>query len=146
MNNEFENIVPWNGAKDTGRDVRLKWQRNFERIKANFEEVLELLNEVDIDKFSQFFLRKDQPDGTKFQLTIGEFIDSMIAGKGIGLFPDGRMQADRVEVRGSMTVKELLFNRWFAQEGNVVFSEAGTIERIEKLDDGTWDLYLRRRW
>ena len=97
MDNEFENIVPWNGAKDTGRDVRLKWQRNFERIKANFEEVLELLNEVDIDKFSQYFLRKDQPDGTKFQLTIGEFIDSMIAGKGIGLFPDGRMQADRVE-------------------------------------------------
>lgn len=92
------------------------------------------------------YIRKDQPDGTKFQLTIGEFIDSMIAGKGIGLFPDGRMQADRVEVRGSMTVKELLFNRWFAQEGNVVFSEAGTIERIEKLDDGTWDLYLRRRW
>ena len=146
MDNEFENIVPWNGAKDTGRDVRLKWQRNFERIKANFEEVLELLNEVDIDKFSQYFLRKDQPDGTKFLLTIGEFIDSMIAGKGIGLFPDGRMQADRVEVRRSMTVKELLFNRWFAQEGNVVFSEAGTIERIEKLDDGTWDLYLRRRW
>lgn len=92
------------------------------------------------------YIRKDQPDGTKFLLTIGEFIDSMIAGKGIGLFPDGRMQADRVEVRGSMTVKELLFNRWFAQEGNVVFSEAGTIERIEKLDDGTWDLYLRRRW
>lgn len=92
------------------------------------------------------YIRKDQPDGTKFLLAIGEFIDSMIAGKGIGLFPDGRMQADRVEVRGSMTVKELLFNRWFAQEGNVVFSEAGTIERIEKLDDGTWDLYLRRRW
>lgn len=92
------------------------------------------------------YIRKDQPDGTKFLLAIGEFIDSMIAGKGIGLFPDGRMQADRVEVRGSMTVKELLFNRWFAKEGNVVFSEAGTIERIEKLDDGTWDLYLRRRW
>lgn len=98
------------------------------------------------DISSNRYIRKDQPDGTKFQLTIGEFIDSMIAGKGIGLFPDGRMQADRVEVRGSMTVKELLFNRWFAQEGNVVFSEAGTIERIEKLDDGTWDLYLRRRW
>ena len=112
---------------------------NGKKIKAGYADTAG-------DISSNRYIRKDQPDGTKFQLTIGEFIDSMIAGKGIGLFPDGRMQADRVEVRGSMTVKELLFNRWFAQEGNVVFSETGTIERIEKLDDGTWDLYLRRRW
>lgn len=76
----------------------------------------------------------------------GEFIDSLIAGKGTGIFPDGRIQTDRLEVRGSMTVKELIFNRWFAQEGNVTYSEAGTIERIELLEDGTYDLYLRRRW
>lgn len=112
---------------------------NGKKIKAGYADTAG-------DISSNRYIRKDQPDGTKFLLAIGEFIDSMIAGKGIGLFPDGRMQADRVEVRGSMTVKELLFNRWFAQEGNVVFSEAGTIERIEKLDDGTWDLYLRRRW
>lgn len=112
---------------------------NGKKIKAGYADTAG-------DISSNKYIRKDQPDGTNFLLAIGEFIDSMIAGKGIGLFPDGRMQADRVEVRGSMTVKELLFNRWFAQEGNVVFSEAGTIERIEKLDDGTWDLYLRRRW
>ena len=112
---------------------------NGKKIKAGYADTAG-------DISSNRYIRKDQPDGTKFLLAIGEFIDSMIAGKGIGLFPDGRMQADRVEVRGAMTVKELLFNRWFAQEGNVVFSEAGTIERIEKLDDGTWDLYLRRRW
>ena len=112
---------------------------NGKKIKAGYADTAG-------DISSNRYIRKDQPDGTKFLLAIGEFIDSMIAGKGIGLFPDGRIQADRVEVRGSMTVKELLFNRWFAQEGNVVFSEVGTIERIEKLDDGTWDLYLRRRW
>lgn len=112
---------------------------NGKKIKAGYADTAG-------DISSNKYIRKDQPDGTNFLLAIGEFIDSMIAGKGIGLFPDGRMQADRVEVRGSMTVKELLFNRWFAQEGNVVFSEAGTIESVEKLDDGTWDLYLRRRW
>lgn len=112
---------------------------NGKKIKAGYADTA---GDISSDKY----IRKDQSDGTNYLLTIGEFIDSMIAGKGIGLFPDGRMQADRVEVRGSMTVKELLFNRWFAQEGNVVFSEAGTIERVEKLDDGTWDLYLRRRW
>ncbi len=92
------------------------------------------------------FLRKDQPDQTNFLLKFGEFIDSMIAGKGAGIFPDGRGQFEKLEVRSAMIVKELIYNRWFAQEGNVTYSEAGTIERIELLEDGTYDLYLRRRW
>ena len=94
----------------------------------------------------KMFLRKDQSDGTSFLLKFGEFIDSMIAGKGAGIFPDGRGQFERLEVRGAMIVKELIYNRWFSQEGNVTYSEAGTIERIEQLEDGTYDLYLRRRW
>ena len=91
-------------------------------------------------------LRKDQSDGTSFLLKFGEFLDSMIAGKGAGIFPDGRGQFEKLEVRSAMIVKELIYNRWFAQEGNVTYSEAGTIERIELLEDGTYDLYLRRRW
>ena len=94
----------------------------------------------------KMFIRKDQSDGTNFLLKFGEFIDSMIAGKGAGIYPDGRGQFERLEVRSSMIVKELIYNRWFAQEGNVTYSEAGTIERIELLEDGTYDLYLRRRW
>lgn len=94
----------------------------------------------------KMFLRKDQSDGTNFLLKFGEFIDSMIAGKGAGIFPDGRGQFEKLEVRSAMIVKELIYNRWFAQEGNVTYSEAGTIERIELLSDGTYDLYLRRRW
>ena len=94
----------------------------------------------------KMFLRKDQSDGTSFLLKFGEFIDSMIAGKGAGIFPDGRGQFEKLEVRSAMIVKELIYNRWFSQEGNVTYSEAGTIERIELLEDGTYDLYLRRRW
>lgn len=92
------------------------------------------------------YIRKDQPDGTNFLLKFGEFLDSMIAGKGAGIYPDGRGQFEKLEVRSAMIVKELIYNRWFAQEGNVTYSEAGTIERIELLEDGTYDLYLRRRW
>lgn len=91
-------------------------------------------------------LRKDQSDGTSFLLKFGNFIDSLVTGKGAGIYPDGRGQFERLEVRSSMVVKELIYNRWFAQEGNVTYSEAGTIERIELLEDGTYDLYLRRRW
>ncbi len=94
----------------------------------------------------KMFLRKDQSDSTNFLLKFGEFIDSMIAGKGAGIFPDGRGQFSRLEVRDAMIVKELIYNRWFSQEGNVTYSEAGTIERFELLSDGTYDLYLRRRW
>lgn len=94
----------------------------------------------------KMFIRKDQSDGTSFLLKFGEFIDSMIAGKGAGIFPDGRGQFEKLEVRSAMIVKELIYNRWFSQEGNVTYSEAGTIERIELLEDGTYDLYLRRRW
>lgn len=100
----------------------------------------------------KMFHRKDKTDENAYLqkflggLNVGEFIDSMLAGKGTGIFPDGRIQTDRLEVRSSMIVKELIFNRWFAQEGNVTYSEAGTIEKIEKLSDGTYDLYLRRRW
>lgn len=144
LNTDFENIVPWNGANDFGRDVRLKWERNFEKIKINFLELITALTEIGFDLDN--FIRKDRPDGTSFLLSFGEFIDSLITGKGAGIYPDGRGQFERLEVRSSMIVKELIYNRWFAQEGNVTYSEAGTIERIELLEDGTYDLYLRRRW
>lgn len=69
MNNEFENIVPWNGANDTGRDVRLKLERNFERIKANFEELSKELNKFSFEELAKSFLRKDQPDSTSYLIS-----------------------------------------------------------------------------
>lgn len=99
-----------------------------------------------LDELRKRLLSKDREDQTKFLLKFGDFIDSMIAGKGAGIYPNGRGQFERLEVRSAMIVKELIYNRWFAQEGNVTYSEAGTIERIEQLEDGTYDLYLRRRW
>lgn len=105
----------------------------------------DLANELSEELHARL-LHKDKEDGTNFLLKFGEFIDSIIAGKGAGIYPDGRGQFEKLEVRSSMIVKELIYNRWFAQEGNVTYSEAGTIERIELLEDGTYDLYLRRRW
>lgn len=115
---------------------------------SNVFSSLRTLSEIskNNENLKKMFLRKDQSDGTNFLLKFGEFLDSMIAGKGAGIFPDGRGQFEKLEVRSAMIVKELIYNRWFAQEGNVTYSEAGTIERIELLEDGTYDLYLRRRW
>lgn len=149
MDTKFENIVPWNGSNDTGRDVRLKWERNFKRIADALKElsdtdkqiIKDILKEID-----KIYLHKDKEDGTNFLLKFGEFIDSMVAGKGAGIFPDGRMQLSRLEVRDSLTVLELIFNRLSAMESDYSFSESGTIESVSQLEDGTYSLKMKKRW
>lgn len=79
-------------------------------------------------------------------LTVGEsIIDSLMAGKGI-IAENGRIQADRMELRSSLTVLEIIFNRLSAMESDYSFSESGTIESVELLEDGTYNLPLRKRW
>lgn len=149
MDTKFENIVPWNGSNDTGRDVRLKWERNFKRIADALKElsdtdkqiIKDILKEID-----KIFLHKDKEDGTNYLLKFGEFIDSMVAGKGAGIFPDGRAQFERLEVRDSLTVLELIFNRLSAMESDYSFSESGTIESVSQLEDGTYSLKMKKRW
>lgn len=112
---------------------------NGNKIKAGYAD---LAGEVEGDKY----LHKDQPDTTTHQLNVGEFIDSLIAGKGIGLFPDGRAQLTRLEVRESLSVLELIFNRLLAMESDYSFSESGTVESVTQMEDGTYTLKLRKRW
>lgn len=96
-------------------------------------------------------LRTDQPDQTDFLLKflggieVGEAIDSMTAGIGTLLFPDGRIQTSRLEVRESMMIMEIIFNRLSAMESDYGFSESGCIESVELLADGTYNLKLKKR-
>lgn len=142
----------WKSSVDNSLDsLRYEVAKQAEQYVYDIIKSFETKTPSDNNVFSALkslktLLRKDQSDGTNFLLKFGEFIDSMIAGKGAGIFPDGRGQFEKLEVRSAMIVKELIYNRWFSQEGNVTYSEAGTIERIELLSDGTYDLYLRRRW
>lgn len=142
----------WKSSVDNSlNSLRYEVARQAEQYVYDIIKSFETKTPSDNNVFSALkslktLLRKDQSDGTNFLLKFGEFIDSMIAGKGAGIFPDGRGQFEKLEVRGAMIVKELIYNRWFSQEGNVTYSEAGTIERIELLSDGTYDLYLRHRW
>ena len=142
----------WKSSVDNSLDsLRYEVAKQAEQYVYDIIKSFETKTPSDNNVFSALkslktLLRKDQSDGTNFLLKFGEFIDSMIAGKGAGIFPDGRGQFEKLEVRSAMIVKELIYNRWFAQEGNVTYSESGTIDRIELLEDGTYDLYLRRRW
>lgn len=101
---------------------------------------------------SNFFLSKLISDAANGLITFlkgaeyGEFIDSMIAGKGAGIYPDGRGQFERLEVRGSAVFKEIIYNRLNAQEGDTSYSENGVIESVTLESDGTYTLKLRKRW
>lgn len=114
------------------------------RILAEIANNNEILKDI--------FLRKDKIDSTDYLLRlfggleVGEAIDSLIAGKGIIADDKGRIQADRMELRSSLTVLELIFNRLSAMESDYSFSESGTIESVELLEDGTYRLPLRKRW
>lgn len=97
------------------------------------------------ESLKDIFIRKDQIDGTNFLLKFGEFIDSMIAGKGAGIFPDGRGQFERLEVRDALVVMRLIINEIQAMAGDYAFSDAGCIEKVEDLGEGTYKLWMEKR-
>lgn len=97
------------------------------------------------------FLRKDKSDKTEYLLKLlaggefGEFVDSMIAGKGAGIFPDGRGQFERLEVRGSLSVLDLIINQIQGMESDYSFTEIGKIESVEDLGENTYRLSIEKR-
>lgn len=97
------------------------------------------------------FLRKDKSDKTEYLLKLlaggefGEFVDSMIAGKGAGIFPDGRGQFERLEVRGSLSVLDLIINQIQGMESDYSFTEIGKIESVEDLGESTYRLKIEKR-
>lgn len=97
------------------------------------------------DGLKNIYLRKDQPDRTDFLLQFGEFIDSMLSGKGTGIFPDGRIQTDRLEVRGSMTIMDLVINQLQGIASDFIFSDCGKIASVESLGDSVYKLTIDKR-
>lgn len=112
---------------------------NNKKIKAGYADIA---GDIEGDKY----IHKDRVDRTDYLLKFGEFIDSLIAGKGAGIYPDGRAQFQTLEVRLSATFLEVIFNRLSAMESDYSFSESGTIESVTLMNDGTYQLKLRKRW
>lgn len=98
-----------------------------------------------LDELRKRLLSKDREDQTEFLLKFGEFIDSMIAGKGAGIYPDGRGQFERLEVRGSMTVLDMIINQIQGMESDYSFAEIGKISYVEDLGDETYRLIIEKR-
>ena len=99
----------------------------------------------------RMFFRKDKSDETSFiqkflgGLEVGAFIDSLLAGKGTGITADGRIQTDRLEVRGSMTVMDLIINQLQGMEADYSFAEIGKIAQVDDLGEKTYKLWIEKR-
>ena len=124
---------------------------NSEKIRAAYADELS----PDSSVFTKL-LHKDREDSTPYLLSLlggavikkcakfGDFIDSMIAGKGAGIYPNGRAQFERLEVRGSMTVMDLIINEIHAMAGEFNFSDCGKIEKVEFISEDTYRLIVEK--
>lgn len=146
MNNNYENIVPWNGGNDTGRDVRLKLERNFAKIGLNFNELSGKFSTVDemfevIAKELENRLRNDQEDQTEHLLKLlggaefGNFIPGMLGGRGASIDALGNLEAESGTFRTALRVLELIYNGLSVTNDKSIWSAGGTIERIEQQGD-----------
>ncbi len=165
INNDTANglITFLKGLKIAGNLINRIVKQGDKDVTYTDEDVMSALRvmteiENSAEKLKEIFVRKDKEDSTNFLLSLlggtvikkyakfGDFIDSMIAGKGAGIYPDGRGQFERLEVRGSAVFKEVIYNRLNAQEGDTSYSENGVIESVTLESDGTYTLKLRKRW
>ncbi len=119
---DFDKIIPWNGQQDTGRDVRLKLDRNWQKVVDAFNVLLEYI--VTAEYLEKKFLRKDKDDRTPFLLNVGEkltaekgiqigesFIPGILTGHG-GFFDAwANGEVESLIIRRFLEVPELRFNR-----------------------------------
>ena len=114
------------------------------RILFEIEQAIKKNNE----KIDDSYLSKIKPDSTDYLLKllggaeVGEAIDSFISGKGTILDKNGRIQTDRLEVRNSLKVLELIINRLQGMENDFVFAPTRKVVKVEKVDDTTYKLTL----
>ncbi len=148
MDYEFESIVPWNGANDTGRDVRLKLDRNFKRVEANFEEVLEYMQNL-IKELQDIYLHKDREDATTYLLKLlggtvigglakfGEFITGVSGGMIDNL---GRAELESLYLRSELIVPAIRYNYMTYYMGYNLITPGGGLKVKDFTDngDGTW--------
>lgn len=162
MDNKYENIVPWNGANDTGWDVRMKLKRNFSRIATNFLELVD--KDVELEKWIneiieelKNFLRKDRPDETHFLIKFfgglyANYIQSInyssgVLGEGFLVKVDSKtgksyIEVDELFVRMKAMFTALEIKKLSYAGGNFIFSSAGAkCVKVEEYDT-FWRCYF----
>ena len=134
LNLDFEPIIPWNGQQDTGRDVRLKLDRNWQKVVDAFNALISFM--VTADYLDDKFLRKDKDDTANGKITFNkgwetkEFISGLL-GHGAKVDEYGQAELESLFIRTFLEVPELRFNRYTVRMGDEINSvSAGVVESV----------------
>lgn len=121
-----------------------------EKIKAGFSDEADDFSEG--GKASKKVLRKDIEDvaeklirfaaGTQF----GGFVSGINGGKGAQIDASGNAEVESITVRSYMKILELIVNRLTALEGEQLFTESDTIEKVSYLGNNCYGLKLRKKY
>lgn len=121
-----------------------------EKIKAGFADEADDFSED--GKASKKVLRKDIEDvaeklirfaaGAQF----GSFVSGLNGGKGAQIDKDGNAEMESITIRSYMKVMELIVNRLTALEGDQLFTESDTIEKVSYLGNNCYGLKLRKKY
>lgn len=76
-------------------------------------------------------------------IRIGTFVSGH---SGAEIDAAGNAEVESLISRSWLKVRELIYNRLNAQEGDTSFSDVGTIELLTDNEDGTQTAYMRMRW
>lgn len=134
------------------RDEYREGANSATRVGQLLVDMVDSLSEADIELLKDFFIRKDQDDKTehslevcgdltvdgisciKNQLRTLDAVLSMLSGRGT-IIKDGLVQTDRLEVRGSMTVMDLIINELQGMAADFLFSDVGKV--VSVMEDGS---------
>lgn len=116
------------------RDEKRTHANTAERVGNALLAILPFLGE---------FIRKDQPDSTRYLLSL---LGGAIVGESgqITLNPDGSITCHSIHVDGSAIFDELVFNHQNVLEGDTYFTDRAIIDTAEAIDINVWRLTLRK--
>lgn len=76
-------------------------------------------------------------------LTVGDYLQGK---RGAHIDSSGNAEVESIESRSWLKVRELIYNRLNALEGDTSFADVGTIDSISDNSDGTRTAAMRKRW
>lgn len=83
-------------------------------------------------------------------LSIGDFVSSLLDGRGAGIDKGGNAEVESLRVRSYMQVMELIINRIRSMDGDLVLTEGDNIESVEEVTDAeghvSYKLHLKQQW
>ena len=82
-------------------------------------------------------------------LSIGDFVSSLLDGRGAGIDKGGNAEVESLRVRSYMQVMELIINRIRAMDGDLALTEGDNIESVEEVTDAeghvSYKLHLKQQ-